>query len=409
MFGFKKFIIEEKNTHMEHLEELMFNDGVEGTRQAINFLRDLRDMLAGHKSTAVDTTVKWDGAPAIFIGIDPEDNKFFVAKKGLFNKTKPDMYKTRRDLLRLQGDLRSKFAVALQQFSKMGIKKGVVYQGDLMFTGNDIKKQTIDGQAYYTFHPNTIVYAVPVDSPIGRQIKAAKIGVVWHTTYTGRTIQGMTASFGKDITKNLRSNRSIWMTDATYHDVSGKATLTADETRTLTSHLSTAGTLFRQIPATALNAIRDNEELKQKIKTYNNTHVRAGEPFPQPKEHAKGLYNYINDWYQDEMDKKKTQKGKDTWSAKRDAVLRDVFAHAIELVKMFELMNELIQAKQIVVEKMQQASKMATFIKTSRGFKVTGEEGYVAIDKIGNAVKIVDRLEFSRANFSADVIKGWDK
>ena len=154
--------------------------------------------------------------------------------------------------------------------------------------------------------------------------------------------------------------------------------------------------------------IKDNEDLKQKIKTYNNTFVRAGEPFPDPSAHAKGLYTYIDGWYQNEINKKKTPKGKETWTAKRDAVMKDVFANVTELVVMFKLMNELVQAKKMVIDKMQKASAMKTFLKTSNGFRVTGEEGYVAIDKVGTAVKIVDRLEFSKANFSPEVIKGWE-
>lgn len=407
MKKFGSFLIEQKNTHMEHLEDLMFNDGVDGTRQAINFLQDLRDMLAGSSTSKVNTTVKWDGAPAIFAGVDPADGKFFVAKKGLFNKN-PDMYKSTSDMGKLSGDLKAKFIVALREFKKLGFRKGAVYQGDLMFSGQDIKTQTIDGIKYYTFHPNTIVYAVPVDSPLGKQIKAANIGVVWHTTYTGSKIENMRASFGKSITNKLRNSRGVWMADAKYKDVTGHAVFSREETKTLTSHLSSAGKLFRQISKKSFDAIKDNEDLKQKIKTYNNTYVRAGEPFPEPAEHAKGLYKYINDWYDNEINKKKTQKGKDTWTAKRDAVMKDVFANAQELVVMFKLMNELVQAKKMVVDKMQKASAMKTFLKTANGFRVTGEEGYVAIDKVGNAVKIVDRLEFSKANFSPEVIKGWE-
>ena len=404
---FSTFITEQKNTHMEHLEDLMFNDGVDGTRQAINFLQDLRDMLAGSSSQKVDTTVKWDGAPAIFAGVDPADGKFFVAKKGLFNK-EPDMYKTTGDMSKLSGDLKAKFVIALREFKKLGFKKGTVYQGDLMFSGRDIKTQTIDGTSYYTFHPNTIVYAIPVDSALGKKIKAASIGVVWHTTYTGTKIENMRASFGKGIAKKLRNSRTVWSVDAEYKDVTGQAVFNATETKALTAHLSKAGTLFRQVSKKQFDIIKDNEDLKQKIKTYNNTFVRAGEPFPDPSAHAKGLYTYIDGWYQNEINKKKTPKGKETWTAKRDAVMKDVFANVTELVVMFKLMNELVQAKKMVIDKMQKASAMKTFLKTSNGFRVTGEEGYVAIDKVGTAVKIVDRLEFSKANFSPEVIKGWE-
>ena len=85
MLNLKDFLKEEKNTHMEHVEDLIFNEGVTGTRKAINFLRDLRDMLAGNAKSKVTATVKWDGAPAIFAGTDPSDGKFFVATKGIFN------------------------------------------------------------------------------------------------------------------------------------------------------------------------------------------------------------------------------------------------------------------------------------------------------------------------------------
>src|SRR6056300_1508882 len=97
MRTFNQFLIEAKNTHMEHIEDLILNDGVDDARHAINFLRDLRDMLVGHSKTSISRTVKWDGAPAVFVGIDPSDGQFFVAKKGVFNKD-PKVYKTPADV-----------------------------------------------------------------------------------------------------------------------------------------------------------------------------------------------------------------------------------------------------------------------------------------------------------------------
>src|SRR5210317_113235 len=177
----KELITEQKNTHMTHVEDLVFDEGVDGARKAINFLRDLRNMLSGNATSKVSATVKWDGAPAVFAGIDPRDKKFFVAKKGVFNKD-PKVYKTNKDIdADTSGDLAAKLKVALAEFSKLGITSGV-YQGDLMFT-NDKKREKIDGVNYVTFHPNTIVYAVPVASSLGQQIQKAKIGVVWHTAY----------------------------------------------------------------------------------------------------------------------------------------------------------------------------------------------------------------------------------
>jgi len=402
------FIAEQKNTHMEHLEDMIFNDGVDGARLAINSLQNLRDMLAGRGKSKVNVTVKWDGAPAIFAGVDPADGKFFVAKKGIFN-VNPQLFKSQADInAALSGELKTKFSIALREFAKLGIRKGV-YQGDLMFTKGDVKVATVAGEKYYTFQPNTIVYAVPVKSNLGAQIKRASIGVVWHTTYEGREISKMKASFGKDIVKKFRKSNSIWMDDATYRDVSGNATFTAKETEEVTALLSQAGKRFNTIDGDVLRTIRDDDELKQKIKTYNNTFVRAGEPFPDVDSHVKGLYQYIMDWYQKEIDKKKTEKGKETWTARRDRVATIVFANVLQLKRIFELMNLIVQAKQMVINKMNRASSLGTFLRTSKGFETTEQEGYVAIDRIGQAVKIVDRLEFSKANFSPDVLKGWQK
>ncbi len=393
---------------MEHLEDMIFNDGVEGARMAINSLQNLRDMLAGHSRGKVNVTVKWDGAPAIFAGVDPADGQFFVAKKGIFN-VNPQLFKTQSDIdAGLSGELKSKFSIALREFRKLGIRRGV-FQGDLMFTRSDIKVATIDGEKYYTFQPNTIVYAVPVNSSLGAQIKRAAIGVVWHTTYEGRAIKDMKASFGKGIIDKMKNVSSVWMDDATYRDVSGNATFTASETEQVTSLLSEAGKVFRTISGDVLRLIRDDEELKQKIKTFNNTYVRAGVPFPDPKSHVKGLYDYIMEWYQKEIDKKKTDKAKQEWTAKRDRIISTVFRYVGELERIFTLMNYIVQAKQMIVDKLNRASSLGTFLRTRNGLQATNQEGYVAIDKIGQAVKIVDRLEFSRANFSPDVLKGWQK
>lgn len=409
MKTFNQFIAEAKNTHMEHLEDLIFNEGVVGTRKAINFLRDLRDMLAGNSKSSISRTVKWDGAPAVFVGVDPEDGKFFVAKKGLFNKN-PKMYKTPEDVKAdTSGDLQAKLLVALEEFSKLGIKSGV-YQGDLMFTKGDVSTETIDGEKYYTFQPNTIVYAVPVNSPLGKTIANANIGVVWHTTYTGKTIADMSASFGKGIVSKFKSVSTIWQDDANYKDLSGTATFTEDETKAVTQILSSAGSLFRKVPAGLLNEFAENDELRLRVKTYNNTFVRQGKTV-DPRNHTKGLMNYIHDYYQKEIDKKKTDKSKQTWIDRRTQIMKVFTQYNVkDFENVFTLMNLLVDAKQMIINKMNEASAMSTFLRTRNGFKVTDQEGYVAIDHLSNdAVKIVDRMEFSRANFSADVIKGWER
>jgi hypothetical protein len=409
MLSLKSYIKEEKNTHMEHAEDLIFNEGVAGARKAINFLRDLRDMLAGNSKTKITATVKWDGAPAIFAGVDPSDGKFFVAKKGVFNK-EPKVYKTPAEVdADTQGDLAAKLKVALSEFKKLGITSGV-YQGDLMFT-DDKRMETIDGEQYVTFHPNTIVYAVPANSILGKKIKSAKIGVVWHTTYTGKSFETMKASFGQPIVPKFKQVSSIWMDDANYKDYSGTATFTAAETTQVTNILSNAGKLFQSIDATVINGIHQNPELLMMLKTFNNSKVRAGEKITNPEKHVTELFHWIYNKIQKDIDSKKTEKGKATYEEKRKSILA-YFSQSDkgEVVKVFQLSNLLVDAKQMIIAKMNQAGHISTFLKTTNGFKVTGVEGFVAIDHLtGGAVKIVDRMEFSQSNFSPEIIKGWQR
>ena len=414
MIRFSELLTEDKggkNLHLEHLEDEIINYGVDGGRAAINFLQSLRDMLAGSSRSSVNMTVKWDGAPAIFAGVDPSDGKFFVAKKSVFNVS-PKLYKTNKEIDDdLSGNLNSKFKVALAEFSKLGIKG--VLQGDLMFT-DDIEKTTIEGVVYYTFQPNTIVYAVPVDSDLGKVMNKAKIGVVWHTTYTGNTLQDMKASFGADVSK-LTTSPSVWMDDATYKDVSGRATFTEKERDVVTKILSQTGKTFQKINAPLLNKFIKLQESMTgvisgaSLKTYNNSKVRVGEIIKNPKQHAQGYVKWVEMSIQKQIDKVKTDKGKDKYKNIQKEYIREVRKHINNLTNILTFQNLLVDAKMQIIKKLNSVKGLTdTFIKTDNGFKVTNPEGYVAIDRVsGGAVKLVDRMEFSFNNFTA--IKAWDK
>jgi len=400
-----------KNLHLEHLEDEILNYGVTGGRAAINFLRSLRDMMAGNSRSSVNMTVKWDGAPAIFAGIDPDDGKFFVAKKSVFN-VNPKLYKTNAEIdADLSGTLNSKFKVALAELSKLGIK--VVLQGDLMFT-DDVETTTIDGEKYYTFQPNTIVYAVPVNSDFGKKINKSNIGIVWHTTYSGETLADMQASFGVNIS-SLSKPSTVWMDDATYKDVSGKATFTEKETVAITAVLSKTGSTFQKINSTQLTSfLRLQDSMSgvlanASLKTYNNSKVRAGEIISNPAAHAKGYEEWVFKSIQKQIDKAKSDKGKEKYTNLQKEYVREVSKNTRNLIQVITFQNLLVEAKMMIIKKLNSVKGLSdTFIKTSNGFKVTNPEGYVAIDRVsGNAVKLVDRMEFSFNNFSA--IKSWDK
>ena len=404
MEHFKSFITEQKNTHMTHIEDKVLYGGVNGTRQAIMALRDLRDMLGGvHKGSV---SVKWDGAPAVFAGIDPRDGKFFVAKKGIFNKN-PMVYKTDAEVdADTKGDLSDKLKAALKYLPSLGIK-GVI-QGDLLFT-NDLKAEVIAGHKYTTFHPNTIVYAVPYDSPEGKTIRSVKIGVVWHTTYTGSTFESMKASYGVDITKFNKSS-TVWSQDAMLRDLTN-TTMSATDTEEVNEYLRKAGEIFNKIAGSTLRQLEANRDLAQTIETYNNSFVRSGTVIVDTKAHTEGLIKYISNRWQKEIDKLKTEKGKSGKAKARDEQLSFFSAeNKASLVMMFELQKVIVLAKLKLINTLNKLQKINTFVKTRDGFKVTGAEGFVAIDRLGSdAVKIIDRLEFSYNNFSADIVKGWDK
>ena len=414
MMSFSEMLLEDKggkNLHLEHLEDEILNYGVDGGRAAINFLQSLRDMLSGSTRSSVNMTVKWDGAPAIFAGINPDTGKFFVAKKSVFN-VNPKLYSTNKEIdADLSGTLNEKFKVALKEFSKLGIKG--VLQGDLMFT-DDVDSETIDDVKYYTFQPNTIVYAVPVDSALGKTINKAKVGIVWHTTYTGDTLQGMKASFGADIS-GLSKPSSVWMDDASYKDASGTATFTAGETDKITALLSQVGKTFQSINANGLRKFLTVQNgmtgsiAGASLKTYNNSKVRAGEKINNPGAHAKGYEKWVQIKIQEQIDKAKSPAGKKKYIDMQKEYMREVVKHTGNLKQIITFQNLLVDAKMQIVKKLNSVKGLTgTFVKTKDGFKVTNPEGYVAIDRVsGDAVKLVDRMEFSFNNFTA--VKAWDK
>ena len=406
-------LTEAKNLHLEHIEDEILNFGISGGRSAINFLRSLRDMLTGSASSSVDVTVKWDGAPAVFCGVDPSDGKFFVGTKGVFNKN-PKIVKQESDISELgyKGGLAEKLTVAFREMKSLNIQG--VLQGDIMFTKSDLEEVELEDKKYTTFQPNTIVYAAAVNSDLGRKIKTSKIGIVWHTTYTGKELQSMKASFGVNIS-SLKKTSSVWMDDATYKDTSGKSTFTESETEKITAILSKVGKTFHKINAVQLKKFLALHESMTgnlsgaSLKTYNNSKVRAGEKVSNPNAHAKGYPQWVQQHIQTQIDKAKSPAGKKKYENTQKEYVRAVSLHSNNLKTVIEFQNLLVEAKMLIVKKLNSVKQLTdTFVRTSNGFKVTNPEGFVAIDRIsGGAVKLVDRMEFSFNNFTA--IKAWDR
>ena len=398
MKTFTTFLTEEKNLHLEHLEDELFNRGEAGVNEAIAFLKSLSEMLKGNAKSPVNVTVKWDGAPAVFAGTNPENGKFFVATKSLFNKT-PKINYTNADIDRNHGGgLADKLKVALANLKGLGIKG--VLQGDMLYTKGDLSSQTIDGESMLTFTPNTITYAVPSNSDLASKINSSQMGIVFHTTYSGNTIENLKASFGADVS-GLKKTNKVWYQDADYRDVSGRATMTAKQEREIQNYIKGTERIIKGSKAALRKIV--NSQLKDLIKIYLNQNVRAG----IDKGTAAGLAGFLGTRFDSKISSLKTDKARERVQQEKDDLMKELKRNERSLDGIFTAHNYLAQAKMLILKKLQALNTMPSFIKTDSGYKVTNPEGFVAIDRTGKAVKLVDRMEFSRANFN--VAKDWTK
>jgi len=400
----------EKDRHLTHIEDAVLEGGVVGTRNAIQFLISLRDMFADDGQTLSEARgslilrTKFDGAPALYAGINPENGRFFVGSKSIFAKNAKLNYTEADIRANHSGGLAAKLSLALKYLPELGIT-GIIH-GDFMYSKDELKSETIDGKKYITFRPNTITYAVPQGTTLSKQVLSSRMGIVFHTSYSGPTMSSLQTNFDVDIGR-LRPSKNVWYRSNRFMDVTGKATLTKSENARLTSILSQCGTVFRTIPASLLNQIATSDTYKVHIMTFYNQKVRAGEHMTAG--HTAQLIKWVGDKYQKNIDDAKMPATKAKRKAERDMVLRWYRQNAADLKKIFQLQNLLIDAKMLLIAKFNQVNDLGTFLHTADGgYKVTTPEGYVAAWSTGgDAVKLVDRLEFSRANFLA--VKNWGK
>ena len=404
MYSFKQYLSEAKNTHLEHLEDELINNGYEGGLNSVEFLKSLRNMLIGSSRRKVNLSVKWDGAPAVFCGINPENGKFFVGSKSVFNVT-PKINYTQSDIRKNHaGGLADKLSVALKELPKLNIK-GVV-QGDLLFTPGDIKSVSIRGEDAIAFTPNTITYAVPENTVLAKKIKKAKLGIIFHTTYNGRKMSDLKASFGVNVNRFAKTP-SVFFDDASYKDTSGVATFSASESAQYDSLLRMAiGSLSKG--KRILDLIKRQSSLLSvggRLKIFFNDYVRQGKEITNVRKLQSDFRKYYISVLDNEMNKRKTEAAKNKYKTIQTDGVRFIDSNEQDIYFAIASYVTLQRAKNYLVNKMNQIKSIGTFLKTNKGFQVTNPEGYVAVDRLGNAVKLVDRLEFSTANFN--ITKQW--
>ena len=411
MQGFQEYLNEDRNTHLEHLEDEIINNGTKGAKTSIEFLKSIKKMLQGGKGGST-VSVKWDGAPAVFCGINPENGKFFVGTKSIFNAT-PKINYTNADIKRNHGGaLADKLKIALQYLPKLGIK-GVI-QGDLLFTSSDKKTAVVDGKKSITFTPNTITYAVPVVSSgflgfganIYKEINNAKIGIVFHTSYSGKTMRDLSASFGASV-KSLKKNKNVFFTDANYKQ--------SEDPRFSSTEETAFDNVIRMAEGSAYKAGEFIDKIKKdkgplslgiQLKTFFNTYIRQGTKIEGTKRLANNFEVYFRDRLKKEIDSKKTQATKQKYEEILEAGMKILRPNREGLYFAIATYITLQSAKSVLLKKLNTIQSIGSFLRTKNGYKVTSPEGYVAIKGSG-AVKLVDRLEFSRANFN--MAKDWVK
>ena len=399
MLRFSNYLVESKNLHLEHLEDSLFNEGSAGVEDAIRFCESLVDMLSGASKSRTNVTVKWDGAPAVFAGVNPDNGKFFVGTKSVFAKNAKINY-TKKDIANNHGtdELGQKLLKCLVHLKKLNIQ-GVV-QGDLLFTDEDITRKNIDGKPHITFTPNTITYAVPEAGDLGTQIDRAKVGIIFHTTYVGDSLSEMNAQGGADVS-DFAQSPDVFFDNATYKDVSGSAKFTDAETRQFFNGIEKLEGLLNAVPRNLSSVLGQNQDFIPMFQMYINAMVREGKLPNDANKFLQGFRKFYADRMQQQMAGLKAQKALQLRQDKMKQM--PVFLNRAKkpLQAMLTFYRAVQTMKAFVLRKMNQAMSIGSFSQTDNGLEVTEPEGFVAVDKSGNAVKLVDRLGFSRRNLTA--------
>ena len=388
-----------KRTHLEHIEDLVITNGYEGGKSVVEYFRGLLVTLQGASAESMEVSVKWDGAPAVICGTNPDNGKFFVGTKSVFAQNAKINY-TKKDIAKNHGtdDLGQKLLKCLVHLQKLDIRE--VLQGDLLFTDNDITRKNVNGKPHITFTPNTITYAVEEQSDLGKQIDAAKLGIIFHTTYVGDTLANMNAKGGANV-QSLSKSPDVFFDNAVYKDVSGSAKFTSKETAQFMNGLDKLESLLTNVPRDLSGQLGQNNDFVGYFQMYINAMVKEGQLPTNINEYLKGFKDFYNGRMQQQMAGLKAQKA----LALRQDKMKQMPQFLARVRKPLQAMLTFYKAvqtmKAFVLKKMNQAMAIGSFAQTDNGLEVTDPEGFVAVDRMGNAVKLVDRLGFSRRNLTA--------
>lgn len=394
----------EKLTHMTHTEDMILR-GRKASTVMMLVLKDIVNMLSGiQPAYGTKTTIKFDGSPSILAASDFHGDRF-VATKGLFAKD-PKIARTEADCDVLYGhapELARKMKWALAKLDQIDIPANQIWQGDFLFDSETVFEDTIDGEKCVCFHPNTIVYSIPLSDPLAKRIKDSKIGIAWHTRYTGDSLDSVSISFDVSIDE-INNVPDILCVDAKLPLAAGNANFTAEEAQEANSLLAT---IASKLNSDAIDQIANQEEIRVLLETFMNASIKEKQTqfIVDPDKYASMFRNYVTAKMNAIIDSKKQDKTKEQYTAKKEELLNSI--EAIDIASLISIQKDVVDLKELCVKKLNKLNGLKTFLKTDKGYIPTGQEGFAASDADGNIIKLVSRLEFSYSNFSKDVIKGW--
>ena len=393
MFNFLDFLTEAaseeegaKLKHITHAEDRALFHGADGFEHAYNALHGAHfHTKQGGQSNKL--TMKYDGSPAVVYGHNPENGKFFVASKSAFNKN-PKLNYTPEDIEQNHGHapgLVEKLKASLQHLPKIAPKSGV-YQGDVMFTKPDVKKND-DGSVSFT--PNTITYSTKGDK--AEDVKKAQVGVVTHTKYEGATLKNMRA------TPHVHEDEFGSHPDVYHHtasfDTSGAQYNQQSQDKVL-SELSKAKQIHERGGSKMYKSIHPEHSGDQgHLGTYINHTVRTGET---PS--ASGLQEHIAGKYQKIVSKLKTEKSQNAKLDELQGHLNHIKKNQKAYTSLLQMHGHLQNAKNELVKSLE--SNEGNYAHAINGV-ASKPEGFVynhTHTGVEEPTKLVNRAEFARQN-----------
>ena len=398
-----------KLTHLSHSEQLVMW-GPKSLKTMYNALNSTYKALKSNTDPEdIDVKLKIDGSPSSIAATNFNGEKF-VATKGFFNKDRKSAH-TPEECDQLWGaipDLCNKMKGLLAHLDEINIPEGEIWQGDFLFSKEDLSSQNIDGTSYVTFQPNTIIYAVPDSDPIAKLITQADLGIAWHTTYKGPDFDNLKIGFNASVNR-LGHPISVFMMDAVLPSLAGIGTLTSEETEkaetTLANLKSNIEFLFGDA---SYNNIVSHSAIIELVEKFDNSRIRSEVGLSDPK----GFIEEFKAFVMAEAEKKAASLKKEASKAakieKGKEICDFIEGNRTTFEKIYEVKNQVVELKEFFIRKLNKLGSFRTFVRhIDRGFLPCGQEGYAVSDIDGNIQKFVSRIEFSHNNFSKEIVKGW--